>query len=1225
MKNETNDKLSTVSIENPVSSVYQQQQVPADNSCLFTTLNFIINNGNFDVENAHDTNIRLRNDLACMIENDPVTYTDVVLERPRDEYIQWIQQPNSWGGNIEIGLFATFHGIEVRVLDVINSRIIPIGPTDAIYCAYVAYNGTHYEPLYSQNPSGQNRTTRFLRDNNLSNIDQQMINQFCQSSGTSKNNLMESDEVIERQAIGRLEGLGSLYDIRTDQFVLGNLFEKELPVSFLKCYDCANVRYWLDFHNSEKETLDKLNIEADLKLSLMAGLVHVGESAKYLTQTKRNSHTVRGTFIYQIKTKREHLSLSMEKLCEYFSSYAFQDSNATHAVVGITWGANVAATFEQIAENSDEKEQIEGMLKASFANVEIGIKGKADLNCNKQEKLDVTSLKIFFSGDALTNKCPQTIEGIMSVCEDVPNLIKSTNNGKGIQLIYTLCSLEQIAKIAKVKNNISRLIQDVSLKIINRLGNIFEQMNNQQKKLNDFFHDIKPWTKYIPRQWLDLIETKISNFNDEESELKGEISKLLVAIRSNKSEESEMIKLIRGFCNHSCSCIEIEKFLEKNKYIENKINNLKRISPNKNELLEKIHSIEDYIEDYIEDNDIYLLHICEEWVNQNKKNSLKQIKYFNNLKNNEKDNKNAKFWVIDYDLQSHLVKESTKSAICYYSRNGSIESRDVLKDSLCNLSTEQINLILKENPNLVERDLKNKFQEFINDYPDGELSKEDFIKELKKLFPKGDPKEFCKLAFKTIYKDNNDKINFSEFMTAVAITSSSDPEIRLHLIFSVLDYDHSKRIGVKYIGKFIETIQELNNGSSSVNIPKAESIAEQIMKICNKYPVTENEFIKCCKKNKEIARAFLPNLIKTEIKEIQIKKNQSQQFGITVAGGNKQGNDLNQLFHPCGIFIDNDKSIYIADSDNHRIVKWKFNSKTGQITAGGNGQGNENNQLNQPTDIIFDKKNNSFIISDHRNRRVIRYFFDKNQTNQEIIISNIKCYGLAIDKNGFIYVSDCENHDVRRWKKGDKEGELVAGGNGQGNHLNQLNYPTYIFIDENYSLYISDYYNHRVMKWKRDATEGIIVAGGNGEGNDLKRLSRPRGVIVDHLSQIYVADSHNHRVMRWCEGKEEGEIVVDGNGGRDELNQLNYPTGLSFDIEGNLYVVDCFNHRIQKVDIHSKFNLYRSLNKLTSQMSDYDVNIQEIQKSSLLKEQNQLTTSSNIGEANKSTGEFIDR
>ncbi|CAF1216199.1 unnamed protein product [Adineta steineri] len=300
-----------------------------------------------------------------------------------------------------------------------------------------------------------------------------------------------------------------------------------------------------------------------------------------------------------------------------------------------------------------------------------------------------------------------------------------------------------------------------------------------------------------------------------------------------------------------------------------------------------------------------------------------------------------------------------------------------------------------------------------------------------------------------------------------------------------------------------------------------------------------------------------------QLQEIQTKKNQFQQVAVTITVGNEKRHQLNQLSNPWGIFIDNDdKSIYIADSWNHRIVKWKLDSNKGKIIAGENGKRNQNNQLSWPRDIIFDKENNSFIVSDETNILVIRY----TDKNQQIIISNIVCWGLTIDKNGYVYASDYEKHEVRRWKQGDKERELVAGGNGRGNHLNQLNGPTFIFIDEDFSLYISDSLNHRVMKWRKDATEGIIVAGGNGRGNSLRQLSSPQGVIVDHFGHIYVADSNNHRVMRWCEGDKEGEIVVGGNERGNLSNQLNSPVGLSFDNEENLYVVDSFNHRIQKYE-----------------------------------------------------------
>ncbi|CAF0975131.1 unnamed protein product [Adineta steineri] len=187
---------------------------------------------------------------------------------------------------------------------------------------------------------------------------------------------------------------------------------------------------------------------------------------------------------------------------------------------------------------------------------------------------------------------------------------------------------------------------------------------------------------------------------------------------------------------------------------------------------------------------------------------------------------------------------------------------------------------------------------------------------------------------------------------------------------------------------------------------------------------------------------------------------------------------------------------------------------------------------------------------------------------QQVLIENIDYWGLAMDKNEFLYVSDWKKNEVRRWKiEENNVGIIVASGNEEGDQLNQLNYPGFIFVDEDQSVYVSDIDNHGMMKWNTDAEEGIIVAGGNGQGRNLNQLFSPQGVIVDHLGQIYVADFENDRIMRWCEGKEEGEIVVGGNGRGNQSNQLNCPTGLSFDDEGNLYVVDCWNHRIQKFEI----------------------------------------------------------
>jgi sugar lactone lactonase YvrE len=291
--------------------------------------------------------------------------------------------------------------------------------------------------------------------------------------------------------------------------------------------------------------------------------------------------------------------------------------------------------------------------------------------------------------------------------------------------------------------------------------------------------------------------------------------------------------------------------------------------------------------------------------------------------------------------------------------------------------------------------------------------------------------------------------------------------------------------------------------------------------------------------------------------------------GITVAGGNGHGDQLNQLSHPHCMCIDDDQTIYVGDHENDRIVEWKCNASNGQIVAGGNGNGDQMNQFNYPSNVIIDKETNTFIIGDWQNKRVMRWSRQNNTTHGEVIISDIECWGLAMDKNGSLYICDAEKNEVRRLKRGDRDaGTIVAGGNGKGDQLNQFDWPTSIFIDDNYSLYICDCYNHRVMKWVKDAHEGIVVAGGNGQGGSLSQFSKPQGIIVDQFGRIYIADTYNHRVMCWYEGATEGTIVVGGNRKGRQSTQFQGPTDLSFDRQGNLYVVDRRNNRIQKFEIN---------------------------------------------------------
>lgn len=219
------------------------------------------------------------------------------------------------------------------------------------------------------------------------------------------------------------------------------------------------------------------------------------------------------------------------------------------------------------------------------------------------------------------------------------------------------------------------MLRDVTGHLVNRIENIFVQMSDATRKLNDFVLSIKQWQHLIPRDWVDVIKRKQGDHAGDESKTQRKLSSMLENIRSGKAEESEMENLLDKFeANDPCSIRSIEQFLRENNRIESKIEMLTKFNKY---LPIKIESIADFILEF-QDKDLYLLHICEQWQTKDKRNWLKQSRYFSTLITTEID---AKFYLIDHDFYPDLDEKPDKCVI-YWAKHGAIESKDYYDYSL---------------------------------------------------------------------------------------------------------------------------------------------------------------------------------------------------------------------------------------------------------------------------------------------------------------------------------------------------------------------------------------------------------------------------------------------------------------------------------------------------------------------------------------------------------------
>lgn len=144
------------------------------------------------------------------------------------------------------------------------------------------------------------------------------------------------------------------------------------------------------------------------------------------------------------------------------------------------------------------------------------------------------------------------------------------------------------------------------------------------------------------------------------------------------------------------------------------------------------------------------------------------------------------------------------------------------------------------------------------------------------------------------------------------------------------------------------------------------------------------------------------------------------------AGNGTPKSAANTLDNPCGIFVDTNLDLYVADCNNNRIQLFKHGQQSGiSVTNGTAPIGNY--KLQCPTDIVLDADRNLYIV-DSNSHRIIFVAWDSHES---------RC--------------------------------LVGCSSRGGSNLNELNHPTGISFDTFGNMFISDTGNGRVLKFELKA------------------------------------------------------------------------------------------------------------------------------------------------------------
>jgi sugar lactone lactonase YvrE len=306
-----------------------------------------------------------------------------------------------------------------------------------------------------------------------------------------------------------------------------------------------------------------------------------------------------------------------------------------------------------------------------------------------------------------------------------------------------------------------------------------------------------------------------------------------------------------------------------------------------------------------------------------------------------------------------------------------------------------------------------------------------------------------------------------------------------------------------------------------------------------------------------------------------------------------------QLNSPCGIAVDSAGTVYLSDSGNHRVRKitadGKISTVAGTGTAGYRGDNGPavSAQLYDPREVAVDSAG-AVYIADNGNHRVRKITADgKISTVAGTGTASFggdggpataarlcNPYGVAVDSSGTLYISDRNNHRVRKVTADGKistvAGTGTAGSAGDGGPAvsAQLASPEGVTLDSAGTLYIAGSYRVRKVTadGKISTVAGTGTAGSSGDGGPATaaRLN-PLGLATDSSGTLYTADFDNHRVRKIAADAAistvagTGTAGFGGDGGPATAARLNLPIGVAVDSAGTLYITDLGNHRVRKV------------------------------------------------------------
>ena len=196
--------------------------------------------------------------------------------------------------------------------------------------------------------------------------------------------------VFNTPTLGRAACLGELYDLRSGKFLGVQLYPQDKVKEVETNIRHTELTVSLSTTLQQKATV--IDINAQLSLDVLGGLVEVSGSASYLNDEKSNTNEYAYALALKMRLKEKRILFAEPELGRKVLDIVEKDyintKLATHFVSSITYGSNYIVNLVARQTEITKEERIEGKLQASLDKLKgaICLEGSVDAKMKEEFK-----------------------------------------------------------------------------------------------------------------------------------------------------------------------------------------------------------------------------------------------------------------------------------------------------------------------------------------------------------------------------------------------------------------------------------------------------------------------------------------------------------------------------------------------------------------------------------------------------------------------------------------------------------------------------------------------------------------------------------------------------------------------------------------------------------------------------------------------------------------------